>query len=98
MAGEAASRASLDLPGRQEELLKAVVALGKPVVLVLLNGRPLSINWAAENVPAILEAWESGTEAATPWRHPVRGRQPGRQTAVGFPRKGSNARSIMLTT
>ncbi len=53
MAGEAASRASLDLPGRQEELLKAVVALGKPVVLVLLNGRPLSINWAAENVPAI---------------------------------------------
>ena len=62
MSGEAASRASLDLPGRQEELLKAVVALGKPVVLVLLNGRPLSINWAAENVPAILEAWQPGTE------------------------------------
>ncbi len=61
MAGEAASRASLDLPGRQEELLKAVVALGKPVVLVLLNGRPLSIDWAAENVPAILEAWEPGS-------------------------------------
>ena len=62
MSGEDASRASLDLPGRQEELLKALVALGKPVVLVLLNGRPLSINWAAENVPAILEAWEPGTE------------------------------------
>jgi beta-glucosidase len=62
MSGEAASRASLDLPGRQEELLEAVVALGKPVVLVLLNGRPLSINWASENVPAILEAWLPGTE------------------------------------
>ena len=60
MAGEAASRASLDLPGRQNELLQAVVALGKPVVLVLLNGRPLSIAWAAEHVPAILEAWEPG--------------------------------------
>jgi beta-glucosidase len=62
MAGEAASRSSLDLPGRQEELLEAVVALGKPVVLVLLNGRPLSIPWATEHVPAILEAWEPGTE------------------------------------
>ena len=62
MAGEAASRRSLDLPGRQEELLKAVVALGKPVVLVLLNGRPLSIVWTAEHVPAILEAWEPGSE------------------------------------
>ncbi|WP_428623887.1 glycoside hydrolase family 3 N-terminal domain-containing protein, partial [Sedimenticola sp.] len=62
MAGEFASRGSLDLPGRQEELLKAVSAMGKPIVLVLLNGRPLSINWAAENAPAILEAWEPGTE------------------------------------
>jgi beta-glucosidase len=61
MSGEAASRSSLDLPGRQEELLKALVALGKPVVLVLVNGRPLSIGWAAENVPAILEAWQPGT-------------------------------------
>ncbi|MCB0108639.1 MAG: glycoside hydrolase family 3 C-terminal domain-containing protein, partial [Caldilineaceae bacterium] len=51
MAGEAASRASLDLPGRQEELLQAVAALGKPVVLVLINGRPLSVNWAAEHIP-----------------------------------------------
>jgi len=65
MAGEAASRSSLDLPGRQEELLEAVVALGKPVVLVLLNGRPLSITWAAEHVPAILEAWEPGSEGGS---------------------------------
>ena len=60
--GETASRTSLDLPGRQEELLQAIHAIGKPVVLVLLNGRPLSINWAAKNVPAILEAWFPGAQ------------------------------------
>jgi beta-glucosidase len=62
MSGEAASRASLDLPGNQQKLLEAVVATGKPVVLVLLNGRPLNISWAAGHVPAILEAWYPGTE------------------------------------
>lgn len=61
MSGEAASRMSLDLPGRQLEMLKAVVATGKPVVVVLMNGRPLDISWANENVPAILEAWYPGT-------------------------------------
>ena len=58
--------ASLDLTGRQEELLKAVHATGTPTVLVLVNGRPLSIRWAAEHVPAIVEAWlpgERGGEA-----------------------------------
>jgi beta-glucosidase len=92
MAGEAASRASLDLPGRQEELLKAVVALGKPVVLVLLNGRPLSINWAAENVPAILEAWEPGTEGGHAVADILFGdANPGGKLPVTFPRKGSHA-------
>jgi len=62
MSGEAASRVSLVLPGNQERLLEAVVATGKPVVLVLLNGRPLDITWAAEHVPAILEAWYPGSE------------------------------------
>jgi beta-glucosidase len=62
MSGEAASRVSLSLPGNQQKLLEAVVATGKPVVLVLLNGRPLDITWAAEHVPAILEAWYPGTE------------------------------------
>jgi len=62
MSGEAASRATLELPGVQEGMLEAVVATGKPVVLVLLNGRPLDIHWAAEHVPAILEAWYPGTE------------------------------------
>jgi beta-glucosidase len=92
MAGEAASRASLDLPGRQEELLKAVVAVGKPVVLVLLNGRPLSINWAAENVPAILEAWEPGTEGGHAVADVLFGDvNPGGRLPVGFPRSGAQS-------
>lgn len=62
MSGEAASQSTLDLPGRQLELLKAISSLGKPVVLVLINGRPLDISWAAANIPAILEAWHPGTE------------------------------------
>jgi beta-glucosidase len=62
MTGEAASRTSLGLPGNQQELLIALRKLGKPVVLVLMNGRPLAIEWADENVHAILEAWFAGTE------------------------------------
>ncbi len=92
MAGEAASRAALDLPGRQEELLRTVVALGKPVVLVLLNGRPLSINWAAEHVPAILEAWEPGSEGGNAVADLLFGdANPGGKLPVTFPRRGSHA-------
>jgi beta-glucosidase len=92
MAGEFASRGSIDLPGRQEELLKAVSALGKPIVLVLLNGRPLSINWAAEHVPAILEAWEPGTEGGNAVADILFGdANPGGKLPVCFPRSGSHA-------
>lgn len=62
MSGERASRSTLTLPGRQEQLLEAAVATGKPVVLVLLNGRPLNITWASQHVSAILDAWYPGTE------------------------------------
>ncbi len=62
MSGEAASRQSLDLPGREQELMEKVVAAGKPVVLVLVNGRPLNIVWASQHVPAILESWYPGTQ------------------------------------
>ena len=58
--GENCDRDNLDLPGRQQELLEAVCAVGKPTVLVLLNGRPLSLVWAREHVNAIVEAWEPG--------------------------------------
>jgi beta-glucosidase len=60
ISGEGFDRSSLDLPGDQEQLLEAVVATGKPVVLVLENGRPLTIGWAKEHIPAILEAWYPG--------------------------------------
>jgi beta-glucosidase len=62
MSGERASRSSLDLPGKQEELLEAAVATGKPVVLVLMNARPLNIVWASQHVQSILEVWYPGTE------------------------------------
>lgn len=63
MEGEAASRAHLGFTGNQEKLLEAVVATGKPVILVVLAGRPLELKWAAEHVSAILEAWSPGIEA-----------------------------------
>ena len=62
MIGEAASRSSLELPGRQLELLQAVVDTGTPVVLLVMNGRPLDLRWAAEHVPAILDIWYPGTQ------------------------------------
>ncbi len=60
--GEGRDVASLDLTGKQEELLKAVRSTGTPVIMVLINGRPLSVNWAAENIPAIIEAWMCGEQ------------------------------------
>ncbi len=63
MTGEAASRSKLGLPGRQQELLEKVVATGKPVVLILFSGRPLTLPWAFENVPAVLAAWFPGVQA-----------------------------------
>lgn len=63
LVGESLSRTSLALPGRQEQLLEALYATGKPVVLVLINGRPLTINWANKYVPAIVETWFPGAPA-----------------------------------
>jgi beta-glucosidase len=60
ISGETFDRSNLDLPGNQEQLLEAVIATGKPVVLVLENGRPLTIGWAKQHAPAILEAWYPG--------------------------------------
>jgi beta-glucosidase len=62
MSSESASRASMELPGIQSQMLEAVASTGKPVVLVLENGRPLDLSWASKHVPAILEAWYPGTE------------------------------------
>jgi beta-glucosidase len=65
MSGEAASRAYLGLPGRQEELLEAVAATGTPVVLILFSGRPLTLPWAFEHVPAVIAAWFPGVEGGS---------------------------------
>jgi beta-glucosidase len=63
MTGEAASRAHLGLPGMQQKLLEAIVGTGKPVVLILFSGRPLTLPWAFEHVPAVLAAWFPGVQA-----------------------------------
>jgi len=87
MSGEAASRSSLDLPGRQLDLVKAVQAMGKPTVVVLMNGRPLTINWIAENSPAILETWFAGTQAGNAIADVLFGDvNPGGKLPVTFPR------------
>lgn len=85
--GENKSRSSLDLPGRQLDLLKAVQATGKPVVLVLINGRPLSINWADKFVPAIVEAWYPGSEGGEAIADVLFGDyNPGGKLTVTFPK------------
>lgn len=84
---ESASRISLDLPGYQEELLRALHATGKPVVLVLSNGRPLSVNWAAKHVPAIVELWFPGEEAGNALADVLLGDvNPSGRLPITFPR------------
>jgi beta-glucosidase len=87
MSGEAASRTSLDLPGRQLELLQAIHQTGKPYVVVLMNGHPLSIPWVAENSPAILETWFAGTRGGEAIADVLFGDyNPGGKLPVTFPR------------
>ncbi len=87
MSGERASRASLVLPGKEEALLEAAVATGKPVVLVLVNGRPLNITWAAQHVGAILEVWYPGTEGGHAVADLLSGdANPGGKLPVTWPR------------
>lgn len=86
-SGEASSRSQLDLPGRQLQLLRAIHRTGKPYVVVLMNGRPLTIDWAARNAPAILEAWYPGTEAGNAVADVLLGKvNPGGKLPVSFPR------------
>ncbi|MDE6147959.1 MAG: glycoside hydrolase family 3 C-terminal domain-containing protein [Bacteroidales bacterium] len=85
--GENRSRTSLDLPGCQDLLLKEVYGSGTPVVLVLVSGRPLSINWADRNIPAILEAWYPGTHGGTAVAQALLGEyNPGGKLSVTFPK------------
>ena len=86
MSGEAAARSTLDLPGRQEELIRAIKATGKPYVVVLFNGRPLALEDVVADTPALLEAWFPGVQAGTcRRRRRVRQGQPRREAARFLP-------------
>lgn len=85
--GESKSRTSLDLPGRQQQLLEALHATGKPVVLLLVNGQPLTINWADRHIPAILECWFPGQLGGTAIARTLFGDyNPGGRLSITFPR------------
>ncbi len=85
--GESHSRTSLELPGRQQQLLEALHATGVPVVLVLVNGQPLTVNWAAQNVPAILESWFPSVQGGTAIAETLFGDyNPGGKLTITFPR------------
>jgi beta-glucosidase len=85
--GESASRTSLDLPGHQLELVQAVYATGKPVIVVLINGRPMSINWVNKYLPGILEAWFPGAQGGTAIADVLFGDyNPGGKLTMTFPK------------
>jgi beta-glucosidase len=87
MSGEAAARSTLDLPGRQEELIRAIKATGKPYVVVLFNGRPLALEDVVGDTPALLEAWFPGVQAGPAVADVVFGKvNPGGKLPVSFPR------------
>ncbi len=87
MSGEGGSRAHLDLPGNQEQLLEAVAVAGRPVVLLVFSGRPLVLDWAADHVSAILEAWFPGTEAGNAFTDVLYGDvSPSGKLPMSFPR------------
>lgn len=87
MVGESKTRTSLDLPARQLQLLQAMQATGKPVILVLINGRPLAINWAQRYTPAILEAWFPGEKGGKAIAATIFGDyNPGGKLSVTFPK------------
>ena len=99
MIGEAASRSSLELPGRQLELLQAVVATGTPTIALVMNGRPLDLRWAAENVPAILDIWYPGTRGGTAVANLLFGDvAPGGKLPFSWPRTGGQIPTIYAHT
>ncbi len=86
-SGEGRSRANLDLPGLQKKMLKEVYKVNKNIILVLMNGRPLTIDWEAENIPAILETWQLGTESGNAIAETLFGDNiPGGKLTMTFPR------------
>jgi beta-glucosidase len=86
-SGEASSRSMIDLPGSQLQLIQQIAATGKPYVVVLMNGRPLTIPWLADNAPALLEAWYPGTEGGDAVADILFGKvNPSAKLPMSFPR------------
>ncbi len=86
-SGEASSRSDISLPGQQTALIQAIAATGKPYVVVLMNGRPLTLGWVADNAPALLEAWFPGTEGGNAVADVLFGKvDPGGKLPMSFPR------------
>lgn len=86
-SGESASKSDIDIPYAQKRLLKALLATGKPVVLVLFNGRPLTLTWETDNVPAILDVWFAGSEAGDAIADALFGKvNPSGKLSMSFPR------------
>jgi beta-glucosidase len=86
-SGESASKSDIDIPYAQKRLLKALLATGKPVVLVLFNGRPLTLTWETDNVPAILDVWFAGSEAGDAIADALLGKvNPSGKLSMSFPR------------
>ena len=86
-SGEARSRANLDLPGLQQELLEEVFAINQNIVLILMNGRPLILNWAEQNLPSILEVWHLGTQSGNAIAQVLYGEyNPSGKLPMSFPR------------
>jgi beta-glucosidase len=86
-SGEASSRSDISLPGQQTALIQAIAATGKPYVVVLMNGRPLTLGWVADNAPALLEAWFPGTEGGNSVADVLFGKvDPGGKLPMTFPR------------
>jgi beta-glucosidase len=86
-SGEASSRSDIGLPGQQTALIRAIAQTGKPYVVVLMNGRPLTLGWVADNAPALLEAWYPGTEGGNAVADVLFGKaNPGGKLPMSFPR------------
>jgi beta-glucosidase len=86
-SGEASSRSDISLPGQQTALIQAIAATGKPYVVVLMNGRPLTLGWVADNAPGLLEAWYPGTEGGNAVADVLFGKvDPGGKLTMSFPR------------
>jgi beta-glucosidase len=86
-SGEASSRSDIDLPGQQTALVQAIAATGKPYVVVLMNGRPLTLGWVADNAPGLLESWFPGTEGGNAVADVLFGTvDPGGKLPMSFPR------------